>query len=45
MSRLDNYPIDGKFGKYGGRFIPETLMPVIKELEESYQKFKNYQNK
>jgi tryptophan synthase beta chain len=38
---LDNYPIDGKFGKYGGRFIPETLMPVIKELEESYQKFKN----
>ncbi|WP_455279256.1 tryptophan synthase subunit beta [[Eubacterium] cellulosolvens] len=32
--------MDGKFGKYGGRFIPETLMPVIKELEESYQKFK-----
>jgi tryptophan synthase beta chain len=44
MSRLDNYPIDGKFGKYGGRFIPETLMPVIKELEESYQKFKNDSN-
>ena len=41
MSRLDTYPIDGKFGKYGGRFIPETLMPVIKELEESYQRFKN----
>ncbi len=40
MSRLNSYPIDGKFGKYGGRFIPETLMPVIKELEESYQKFK-----
>jgi len=41
MSNLDIYPIDGKFGKYGGRFVPETLMPVIKELEESYQKFKN----
>ena len=41
MSKLDKYPIDGKFGKYGGRFIPETLMPVIRELEESYQKFKN----
>ncbi len=41
MNRLDKYPIEGKFGKYGGRFIPETLMPVIKELEESYQKFKN----
>jgi tryptophan synthase beta chain len=44
MSRLDIYPIDGKFGKYGGRFVPETLMPVIKELEESYQKFKNDSN-
>ena len=40
MNRLNTYPIDGKFGKYGGRFIPETLMPVIKELEETYQKFK-----
>ncbi|MFC1506135.1 tryptophan synthase subunit beta [Thermoproteota archaeon] len=36
--------MDGKFGKYGGRFVPETLMPVIKELEESYQKFKNDSN-
>jgi tryptophan synthase beta chain len=44
MSRLGIYPIDGKFGKYGGRFVPETLMPVIKELEESYQKFKNDSN-
>jgi tryptophan synthase beta chain len=40
MNRLNTYPIDGKFGKYGGRFIPETLMPVIKELEETYHKFK-----
>ncbi|MCK5627474.1 MAG: tryptophan synthase subunit beta [Candidatus Bathyarchaeia archaeon] len=36
--------MNGKFGKYGGRFVPETLMPVIKELEESYQKFKNDSN-
>jgi tryptophan synthase beta chain len=33
---MNAYPTDGKYGRYGGRFIPETLMPAIKELEESY---------
>ena len=28
----------GYFGAFGGRFIPETLMPMVKELTESYQK-------
>ncbi len=41
MSRFDIYPVEGKFGKYGGRFIPETLMPLIAKLEESYLKFKD----
>jgi len=26
----------GHFGKYGGRFVPETLMPALEELEEAY---------
>ncbi|MHA1578706.1 MAG: pyridoxal-phosphate dependent enzyme, partial [Candidatus Freyarchaeota archaeon] len=26
----------GKYGKYGGRFIPETLMPAVEELERAY---------
>ncbi len=26
----------GHFGKYGGRFVPETLMPALYELEEAY---------
>jgi tryptophan synthase beta chain len=26
----------GYFGMYGGRFVPETLMPALKELGESY---------
>src|SRR5438477_12554267 len=26
----------GKFGAYGGRFVPETLMPAITELEAAY---------
>jgi tryptophan synthase beta chain len=38
---LRSYPIDGKFGKYGGKYIPETLAPAIEELESSYEKYKN----
>ncbi len=26
----------GYFGSYGGRFVPETLMPALEELEEAY---------
>ena len=26
---------DGKFGKYGGIYVPELLMPAIEELEEA----------
>ena len=41
MKKLSLYPIDGKYGKYGGRFVPETLMAAIKELEEVYEQIKN----
>ena len=27
----------GRFGPYGGRYVPETLMPALLELEEVYQ--------
>lgn len=27
----------GHFGQYGGRFVPETLMPALLELEEAYK--------
>lgn len=30
----------GYFGNYGGRFVPETLMPVLLELEEAYLNLK-----
>ena len=33
---LSNYPVDGKYGKYGGRFVPEVLMEAIAELEKAY---------
>jgi len=26
----------GKFGKFGGKFVPETLIPLLHELEEAY---------
>jgi len=31
----------GKYGKFGGQYIPETLMPAIYELEAAYEKYKN----
>ena len=31
----------GHFGLYGGRFVAETLMPLILELEEAYAAAKN----
>jgi tryptophan synthase beta chain len=30
----------GHFGPYGGRFVPETLMPALIELENAYSKYK-----
>ncbi|HUO46714.1 MAG TPA: tryptophan synthase subunit beta [Acidimicrobiia bacterium] len=27
---------DGRFGEYGGRFAPETLMPALAELEKEF---------
>ncbi|MBE7556207.1 MAG: tryptophan synthase subunit beta [Anaerolineales bacterium] len=31
----------GKFGPYGGQFVPETLMPALAELETAYEAVKN----
>ena len=30
----------GRFGVYGGRYVPETLMAALEELEHEYQKAK-----
>jgi len=32
---------DGHFGPYGGRYVPETLMPLVLEVEKAYAKTKN----
>ncbi len=44
MTKLSTYPIKRKFGKYGGQFVPETLMPALEELEEAYCRLKKDQD-
>ncbi len=34
--RLDRPDERGRFGDYGGRFAPETLIPALEELEEAF---------
>ena len=31
----------GKFGPYGGQFVPETLMPAVEELVAAYEEARN----
>jgi len=31
----------GRFGNYGGQFVPETLMPALAELEEAFNAARN----
>ncbi len=33
--------INGRFGKYGGKYVPETLITPLQELEETYTELKN----
>ncbi|MBM3565388.1 MAG: tryptophan synthase subunit beta, partial [Alphaproteobacteria bacterium] len=45
MSKPNTYragPDDkGHFGLYGGRFVAETLMPLILAVEQAYARFKD----
>jgi len=36
LNLQQTHSFKGKFGKYGGCFVPETLMSVLSELEEAY---------
>lgn len=31
----------GRFGRYGGQYVPETLMPALKELEQAYERIRD----
>ena len=37
-----NYPDkNGRFGSFGGRYVSETLISALEELESLYKKIKN----
>ncbi|WP_031294447.1 tryptophan synthase subunit beta [Leptolyngbya sp. Heron Island J] len=31
----------GRFGRFGGKYVPETLMPALTELEEAFYTYRN----
>ena len=37
-SKATNGAQAGRFGVYGGRYVPETLMAALEELERAYDK-------
>ncbi|GAE94382.1 tryptophan synthase beta chain [Gracilibacillus boraciitolerans JCM 21714] len=37
MARYQQPDETGHYGEYGGRFVPETLMPAVLELEKAYK--------
>jgi tryptophan synthase beta chain len=39
-SKKDSTKTPGRFGVYGGRYVPETLMSALEELERAYAKAK-----
>ncbi len=40
---MQNFPLPdarGRFGRFGGRYVPETLIPALDELNSAYQEAK-----
>ena len=41
-SKLENLPdARGKFGPYGGRYVPETIVPVLEDVTDAFEEFRN----
>ena len=41
VSRYDFPDVKGHFGQFGGRYVAETLMPALLELEQAYNEVKD----
>ena len=41
MKQENVQPVNGKFGRFGGRFVPETLMGALIDLENQYSRLKD----
>src|SRR6476620_1083451 len=37
MSLMEEPSATGRFGEFGGRFVPETLVPACQELEAAFR--------
>jgi tryptophan synthase beta chain len=37
MSLMTEPTPDGRFGQFGGRYVPETLIPAVLELEAAFR--------
>jgi tryptophan synthase beta chain len=45
MGNIKDFPNEkGRFGKYGGGYVPEVLVPAIEELKKAYFKYKGDKN-
>ena len=40
LPSVPSSPAPGRFGVYGGRYVPETLMAALSELEAEYERAK-----
>ncbi|AKB35924.1 Tryptophan synthase beta chain [Methanosarcina siciliae C2J] len=40
-TKVSEFQLKGKYGKYGGQYVPEVLMPALEELDAGYEKYKN----
>ena len=38
MTTTSNVPAYGRFGEFGGRYVPEALIPALEQLEEVWRK-------
>src|SRR5712691_6368565 len=38
---MKSYPVNGRFGEFGGQFVPETLVLALQELESAYLRWKS----
>ena len=39
LAKLSSADVAGRFGKYGGQYVPETLMEPLKTLANAYRRF------
>ena len=40
VQRKKDAAVPGRFGPWGGRYVPETLMAALEEIEREYEKAK-----